>query len=265
MTSAPGRTGPSGGRSRRDPRRVHALSLRVFEYGETSQILHLLTREEGRIHGIAKGARRLAGAFQGGVDAPRLGEALVYPRRAGSDLRTLGGFTTTTHFPRLRESLARFHVASHVTALLLAFAREEEAVPDVFDLATAALALIEASDDARAEAFGLGFEAMLLNHAGFFPELSRCVACGKPARNVATARLSALRGGLLCRGCAGEDQRPTTVRGATVAALAKLGVGPLAAAASLPADAALRRELRAALDAWTTHVLDRPLATARFL
>jgi DNA repair protein RecO len=150
-------------------------------------------------------------------------------------------------------------------ALLLAFTREEEPVPEVFDLAAAALALIETSDDARAEAVGLGFEAMLLNHAGFFPELSRCVACGKTARNIATARLSALRGGLLCRGCAGEDARATTVRGDAVAALAKLGVGPLAAAASLPADAALRRGLREALDAWTTHVLDRPLRTARFL
>jgi DNA repair protein RecO (recombination protein O) len=246
-------------------RRGQALVLRAFEFAETSQILHLLTRDEGRVHGIAKGARRLTGAFHGGVDAPRLGEALVYPRRPGAELRTLGGFTTTTHFPRARESLARFHVASHVTALLLAFTREEEPVPDVFDLAVSALSLIETADDARAEAVGLGFEAMLLNHAGFFPDLSRCATCGKPARNVATTRLSALRGGLLCRACAAEDPRATRIGGAAVAVLADLGVGPLAAAACIRADPALRRELRAALDAWTTHVLDRPLSTARFL
>ena len=265
MTVARGGARAADGRSGRASRRVHALALRAFDYGETSQILHLFTREEGRVHGIAKGARRLNGAFHGGVDAPRLGEALLYPRRPGAELRTLGGFATTTHFPRLRESLVRFHVASHVMALLLAFTREEAPDPEVFDLAVSALAMIESAGDARAEAVGLGFEAMVLNHAGFFPELARCATCGKPARNVKTARLSALRGGLLCRDCVAEDPRAPSVRGATVAALADLGVGPLAAAACIPAEPALRRELRAALDAWTTHVLDRPLRTARFL
>jgi DNA repair protein RecO (recombination protein O) len=239
--------------------------LRTFDYGESSQILHLLTREEGRVHGIAKGARRLNGAFHGGVDALHLGEAMVYPRRPGADLRTLGGFATATHFPRLRERIPRFHVASHVLALLLAFTREEEPAPVVFDLAVSALALLEAADDAQAEAIGLGFESMLLNQAGFFPELTRCVACGRPARNVTTASLSPLRGGLLCRDCAGEHAGAPKVSGDVVAALRKLGPGPLAAAVQLAPDAAVRRGLRDALDAWTTTVLDRPLKTSRFL
>jgi DNA repair protein RecO (recombination protein O) len=245
--------------------RVHALVLRAFDFGETSQILHLLTREEGRVHGIAKGARRLKGAFHGGVDALHLGEALVYPRRAGADLRTLGGFATQTHFPRLRERIARFHAASHVLALLLAFTREEQAVPEVFDLAVSALRLVEAADDAQAQALLLAFESMMLSAAGSFPELTRCVACAKPARNIRTTRLSPLRGGLLCRDCGGEDPGAVKIGGEVVHALAKLGGGTLAAAVNLPADPALRRALREALDAWTTMVLDRPLATSRFL
>ena len=77
-------------------RRTQALVLRAYEYGETSQILHLFTRDEGRVHGIAKGARRLNGAFHGGADSLQMGEALVYPRRAGAELRTLGGFSAAT-------------------------------------------------------------------------------------------------------------------------------------------------------------------------
>jgi DNA repair protein RecO (recombination protein O) len=245
--------------------RTEALALRAFDYGESSQILHLLTREQGRVHGIAKGARRLNGAFHGGVDALHLGEALVYPRRPGAELRTLGGFATATHFPRLRDSIPRFHAASHVLALLLAFTREEEPVPDVFDLAVSALRILELADDAQAQAIALAVEAMLLRHAGFFPDLQRCVSCERPAKNVNTTRLSALRGGLLCRNCASQDAQAVTVTGDVVVALGKLGDGPLAAAMSLPEDLALRRGLRAALDAWTTTVLDRPLRTSRFL
>lgn len=243
-------------------RRTQALVLRAFEFGETSQVLHLLTREEGLVHGIAKGARRLKGEFHGGVDALHLGEAVVYPRRAGADLRTLGAFHTTTYFPKLRESLARFHGACHVLALVLAFSREESADPDAFDLAVSALRILEAADDAQAQAVALAFEAMTLRHAGFFPELTRCVACGRPARNVTTARLSSLRGGLLCRACAAEDASAPHVTGAVAAALESLSLGPLAAALTLAPDRALRRGLRAALDRWTTNVLDRPLRTS---
>lgn len=246
-------------------RRTQALVLRAFDFGESSQILHLLTLEEGRVHGIAKGARRISGSFHGGVDALHMGEALVYPRRAGAELRTLGGFSTATHFPGLRESVVRFHVASHVLALLLAFTREEAPDPFVFELAVAALRLCEAADDVQCEGLGLGFESMMLRHAGFFPELTRCVACGKPARNVHTARLSPLKGGLICRDCGAEDASAPRVTGETVETLAKLGDGPLAAAFNLPPSPALRRELRTTLDAWTTYVLDRPMRTSKFL
>jgi DNA repair protein RecO (recombination protein O) len=247
------------------PRRTQALALRAFDFAETSQILQLLTRDEGRVHGIAKGARRLNGSFHGGVDVLTLGEAQVYARRPGAELRTLGGFRTETNFPGLRERLARFHVASHVQGLLLAFTREEAPDPFVFDLAVAALRMLEDADDAQADALGLGFEAMMLHHAGFLPELTRCVACGKPARNVERARLSALKGGLLCRDCAAEDARAPQATGAVVAALGKLAAGPLAMALALGPDPDLRRGLRETLDGWTTAVLDRPLRTARFL
>jgi len=246
-------------------RRTQALVLRAYDYGETSQILHLLTREEGRVHGIAKGARRLNGSFHGGADSLHLGEALVYPRRPGAELRTLGGFSASTHFPGLRERIPRFNAGAHVLALLLAFTREEAPDSFVFDLSVSALRLLEVADDEQAASIGAGFEAMLLRHAGFLPDLAQCVLCGKPARNVTTARLSPLRGGLLCRECASDDPHAVRVSGAVVAALRDLGSGPLAAALRRTPDTATARGLREALDAWTTVVLDRPLSTSRFL
>jgi DNA repair protein RecO (recombination protein O) len=246
-------------------RRTQALVLRAYDYGETSQVLHLLTREEGRVHGIAKGARRLNGSFHGGADSLHLGEALVYPRRPGAELRTLGGFSASTHFPGLRERIARYHAATHVLALLLAFTREEAPDAFVFDLAVSALRLLEVADDEQAPAVGTGFEAMLLRHAGFLPDLAQCAVCGKRARNVTTARMSPLRGGLLCRDCATEDPGAVRVSGTVVAALRTASEGPLAAVLRHPPDAATARGLREALDAWTTVVLDRPLHTSRFL
>lgn len=242
---------------------VLAIVLRRFDYGESSLILHLLSREEGRLHGIAKGARRLEGEYRGGPDVLSLGVAKVYPRRPGSDLRTIGGFRTTEDFAGVRGTIPRFHAASHVGALVLAFTREEQPHPDLFDLTAAALRLLEEADDAQADAIALAFETMALRLLGFAPEVSRCVVCGKPARNVRTTRLSALRGGLLCTPCRGEDARAATLSGAAVEALRALSEGPLVAAAAHPPPEKVRREVRAALDLWTEMHLDRPLRTAR--
>jgi DNA repair protein RecO (recombination protein O) len=204
----------------------HALVLRTVEFSENSQVVHALTLEEGRVHGIAKGARRLNSAFHGGLDALTLGALGLYPRKPGAGLRTLASFRVETNFPGLRRSLPSFDAAEHVRALVLAFAREEQESPDLFELTVSALRLIEVADAVSAPAVALGFEAMLLHVAGFFPEVTRCVRCDREARNVHTTRLSALRGGLLCRRCRGEDPGAPEIDGRTVAALVTLGSGP---------------------------------------
>ncbi len=243
------------------PTLERALVLRTFEFSENSQVVHLLTQEEGRVHGIAKGARRLKSAFHGGLDSLTLGTLGLYARRPGAGLRTLASFRVETNFPELRRSLPRFDAAEHVRALVVSFAREEQASPVLFELTIAALRLIEVADELAAPALALGFEAMLLHVAGFFPEVTRCVRCEREARNVHTTRLSVLRGGLLCRRCRGEDPGAPEIDGRTVAALVTLGAGPLVQAARLPADPGLRRAIAQALDAWTSCILDRRLPT----
>lgn len=242
-----------------------ALVLRTYPFGETSQIVHLFTEVQGRVHGIAKGARRLNGSFHGGFDLLTVGELELYSRRAGADLRTLGSFQTREVFPGLRKSLARFHAACHVAGLLLAFTREELPLPALYSLSISVLRLLAEADRDDAEALLLGFEAMLLTYSGHAPELTRCVVCERPARRVVSARLSPLLGGLLCRRCRGRARDGVEVTGESVACLARLAEGPLVRATGLPPRVELRAMLRRALDAWTTTVLDRPLRTAAFV
>ncbi len=238
-----------------------ALVLRTFDYSENSQIAQLMTLGEGRVHGIAKGARRMKGAFHGGMDVLVLGRVGLYARRPTAGLRTLSSFDGRTHFPGLRERIARFDAAEHVRALLLGFLREEQPAPEVFELALAALRMIEVANDSQSGAIATGFEAMLLSASGFLPELTQCVRCERPARNVKLARLSVLRGGLLCRACRGEDPGAPEVSGRTVATLHGLAAGPLARAVRLPAEPELRGEVQEVLERWTSSVLDRRLAT----
>ena len=193
------------------------------------------------------------------ADALTIGEALVYARRGNAELFTLGSLDVTDPLLGLRAAIPRFHAASHVAAVLLAFCREEQPHVDLYDLAVSALQLIADADDKTAESLSLGFEAMALTLLGFAPELSRCVVCGKEARNVHTTRLSPARGGLLCTPCRSEDPRAVPIAAAGLAALRILADGPLVNAAAALDERGATGEVRECLDAWTTTLLDRPL------
>ncbi|HKB17274.1 MAG TPA: DNA repair protein RecO, partial [Planctomycetota bacterium] len=68
--------------------RDDAIVLRRFEYGETSRIAHLLTRERGRISVLAKGAHREKSPFLGALDhLNRI--AVVYSHRPGREVQIL--------------------------------------------------------------------------------------------------------------------------------------------------------------------------------
>ena len=102
--------------------RTPALVLRKFEFGETSQVLHLLTRDRGRVHALAKGSLKAKSAFLGPLDVLELGEARLYPRKEG--LAILGGFERETAFPGVRKDLARLEAAFAALEVLSNASRE---------------------------------------------------------------------------------------------------------------------------------------------
>ena len=58
-----------------------AICLRLLDWSETSQIVQLLTREHGKVSGLAKGSKRFAPSsiarFSGGIELMTGGELLA--------------------------------------------------------------------------------------------------------------------------------------------------------------------------------------------
>ena len=65
-----------------------ALVLRVVEFSETSSIVTLLTREFGKVRGLAKGARRPKGPFESALDLLSLCR-IVFLRKSSDALDLL--------------------------------------------------------------------------------------------------------------------------------------------------------------------------------
>src|SRR3989442_15463227 len=67
--------------------RTEAVVLRSIRYGEADRVLHLYSRERGRIGAIAKGVRRVKARFGGRLEPPFRGDLIAH--EGGGELRTV--------------------------------------------------------------------------------------------------------------------------------------------------------------------------------
>jgi len=181
---------------------TEALLLRSADFGESDRIIHLLTPETGRLTVMAKGARRSFKRFPGTLDLFNHLRVQVTRHRRGG-MAFLDQATLVSAFLSLRESPARYGLASYLFELLDRLAPEGGARADmapVFDFALGALRLLAAtSPDRRLRVL---LELRTLDALGLRPELARCVRCGRSVEGAGTVGFHVADGGVVCGGCA---------------------------------------------------------------
>ncbi|HBT78447.1 MAG TPA: DNA repair protein RecO [Planctomycetaceae bacterium] len=186
---------------------AEALVLRTVDFSESSLILTLLTREFGKIEGMAKGARRTKNPFETSLDL--LARIRVsFLRKKGDVLDLLTEAKLLRRFRPSPSNFAGLYAAYYWISLIDALTENGDPQPGLFDLAVATLNRFEAGTHVvrtllRAEWF-------LLRQIGQQPVLDRCVACGKPVTetNIVRAKECNQRfsfglsdGGILCSRC----------------------------------------------------------------
>jgi DNA repair protein RecO (recombination protein O) len=196
----------------------HCICLRKTEYSETSQILTLLSRRQGIVRVVAKGAHRRtkAGAsrFDGGIDILDLGHA-VFSGDTSRELSILTDWKLQDGNLSLRKNLRALYLAIYAAELLGLVLEEHDPHPEVFDLIHRLLP--ELSTAAVEESF-LAFELDLLREAGFMPQLAACVGCTSRVGDRDGISFSPARGGILCGNCpasttaTASDRIPLDVR-----------------------------------------------------
>lgn len=179
--------------------KTEAVVLRTIRFGEADRILHLYTREYGRLGAIAKGVRKPRSRFGGRLE-PFFRLALVLYRSRG-DLHTVTSAETIEGYPGLRASGHGIAAAADACGgVLRLLDGVEEPNEPAFNLLCRYLELIEADPDGPASS-GAGMVAFRLKlalAAGFSPELSGCARCG--ATDHMTA-FSGAAGGVVCPTC----------------------------------------------------------------
>jgi DNA repair protein RecO (recombination protein O) len=167
---------------------THAYVLRTYTLAEADKICVFLTKDSGKIRGVAHGARKIKSRFGSSLE-PFTEVVLTYFFKEGRDL------VNVSNCDIVRSS---FYIASrnYETASVLAYMAEllSEFLPDnepnerLYRLVAASLEALETVEEERGLWMALRyFESWLLRLTGYFPDLAHCSTCkASIAQNIST-------------------------------------------------------------------------------
>jgi DNA repair protein RecO (recombination protein O) len=239
------------------------LILKCQDWSETSQVVHLLAREVGRLRCLAKGSRRGLNPFSGPLDRWVMGEAVLSIADTNR-LAILMELYETERFEGLRRCLPAFYGASYATELVTALVPELDPQPATFDLAADTLRLLSEAQPEACRAITLAMAWRLLALLGYVPQMGRCVECQGPIPAGQPVNYSAGVGGPLCAKCRpeGRTHRLTAKAAAAMAFLASADFSEVRRVRLSPATA---NQMLSVLSARVAELAGKELSTARYV
>ena len=183
--------------------KAEAVVLRSFRFAEADRILHLLTREHGRVGAICKGVRRTRSRFGGRLEPFSRVELVLHAGRG--ELATVTGAATVASSEEVRTDPYRLAVATVGVETVTKLFPEQHPNARLYDGLVRFLEVVATlptpapavpAQDPLALAFGL----KLLALAGWAPRIDACASCVGAGPLV---RYDAASGGAVCAACGG--------------------------------------------------------------
>jgi DNA repair protein RecO (recombination protein O) len=173
-----------------------AFVLRTRAYGESDLIAVLLTRDYGKVSGIARGARRSRRRFAGPALQPFQELELRFARRPHSELAFLHECRILSSHHHIAADLACFAWASYVCELTERMTPERDPCTDLYALFRATVEAF--SSGAASEPVAHHFILGLLDHAGWGPDFQHCGVCGRDVNGSLSPILDSRGSGVIC-------------------------------------------------------------------
>jgi DNA repair protein RecO (recombination protein O) len=158
------------------------ICIRHWDFSETSQTVTLFGRDGGIVRGLAKGARRERGAFDGGIDLLSRGEFGVI-RSARKELATLTEWDLLEVFPRLRTDLHANRAAFYMADVLGRMLAPDDPHPALYDRFARSLRALGGAAPGEGPSIDgpaalLAFQWSLLGETGHRPDIDSAAPVG---------------------------------------------------------------------------------------
>jgi DNA repair protein RecO (recombination protein O) len=241
--------------------KTRAIVLRVIDFSESSCVVTVLTRDFGKISGLAKGARRPKSPFESALDVLAICR-IVFLHKSSEALDLLTEAKLDRRFRAATRDLSRLYAGYYVAELISELTDADDPHPELYDAAETVLIALDGDGDVRRGV--LRFEMTALRVLGHSPSLTDCADCGITIETDRRVPFGLLAGGVLCQTHrAGKRQ----VVGLTPAAVEVLRCfadeGPTWQ--EKPVDPRVWGEVRGLINQYITHLVGRPLRMRRHL
>ena len=171
---------------------VEGIVLNSKNYGDTSKIIDILTKEYGIIGVIAKGAKSLKSNLRSVTDKLTYANFTIYYKK--DKLSILSEASIINNFSNIKKDIEKISYASYILDLTNQVYKQCDNT-DIYELLIHSLKKI--NDNFNILAITNILELKYLNYLGVMPNLNGCSLCG--SKNVIT--LSSDKGGYLCKKC----------------------------------------------------------------
>jgi DNA repair protein RecO (recombination protein O) len=174
-------------------RESEAIVLRTYSLREADLLVTLFTRLEGKVHGVARSAKKSRRRFGGALE-PLTYVRAFYDVRERQELARLDSCDVLESPLASEVSYPRALALGHIAELLDELLPDHEANDAIFRLTLSVLRALPGPEIWMPITY---FELWMTRLVGFLPELNECVVCGRNL-NGSRAYFHALADGLMC-------------------------------------------------------------------
>lgn len=178
--------------------KVEGIIISERDYGETSKIINVITKEYGIIGMIAKGCKTMKSSLRSVTGKLTYGYFHIYYKQ--DKLSMLSCVDIINNFKNIKTDIEKISYASFLLDLSEQVIRQNNSA-DIYDLLINGLLKIDEGFDPLVVTNII--ELQYLDFLGVMPIIDRCSICGS---TTSIATLSAHRGGYICNSCLKNDK-----------------------------------------------------------
>ncbi|HMN49324.1 MAG TPA: DNA repair protein RecO [Ignavibacteriaceae bacterium] len=178
--------------------KTEAVVLSKINYGDTSSIISLYSKSDGKISAIVKGGRGPKSKIGKMIDPLNYLQIIIYKKNT-REVQILSNADLISHFPKIKEDLESTKYAFAIIELIKNLTVENESNHKLFKGLIKILNLIEEKKEQPAVLFDRFF-LFFLSELGYDLAIDKCGICGK--QNSSNSQLGFdLELGFVCQDC----------------------------------------------------------------
>jgi DNA repair protein RecO (recombination protein O) len=179
--------------------KTEAVVLKGWNFGESSRILSVYSRDHGKVKLMAKGGRALKSKFRGCLE-PLSRISIEYYDKRTRELQLLSRSDLVDPHMRLLGDMRGTVLGLAALELIDRAVAGEERSVEIYDLLSETLSTLNGASGGFAEGVFWRFETRFIGLMGYQPTWDNCLSCGSSLGKEG-GYFQASSGGLLCAAC----------------------------------------------------------------